>query len=169
VERRLRALASVVDGPVVPLYAAHAAALCMQNGESLNSIASSFESLGATLLAAEAATEAAVAYRSAGREEAARASAIRASALADQCEGARTPALLLLDQPPRLTPREREIAGLVAAGWSNRAIADQLVVSVRTVANHLQHVYDKLGVRSRREVGPLIGAVKAGKARPPSE
>jgi DNA-binding NarL/FixJ family response regulator len=166
---RLCALANVVDGPVVPLYAAHATALSAQDGAALDAVATSFEAIGATLLAAEAAAEAAVAHRAAGREQAARVSAVRSSAFSDRCERAQTPALQLLGQPPQLTPREREIAGLVAAGWSNRAIAEQLVVSVRTVDNHVQHVYDKLGVSSRRELGPLVGLGSGSKRSFPSE
>jgi DNA-binding CsgD family transcriptional regulator len=48
-----------------------------------------------------------------------------------------------------LTPSERSVAHLAAAGRSNREIADQLVLSVRTVESHLGSVYRKLGVRSR--------------------
>jgi DNA-binding CsgD family transcriptional regulator len=51
-----------------------------------------------------------------------------------------------------LTRREREVAGLAAQGRTNRDIADELVVSVRTVENHLQRVYAKLGVGSRDEL-----------------
>jgi DNA-binding NarL/FixJ family response regulator len=51
-----------------------------------------------------------------------------------------------------LTPREREISELVAAGKTNREIADSLVVSVRTVDFHLRNVFKKLGVRSRTEL-----------------
>ena len=54
---------------------------------------------------------------------------------------------------PDLTQREREIAELAAGGSSNREIAERLFVSVRTVENHLQHVYDKLGISGRRELG----------------
>ena len=116
--------------------------------------------MGAMLLAAEAATKAADAHRATGRKDAARAFAARASALARRCEGASTPALRLLDQPPELTQREHKVAGLAAAGQSNRAIADQLILSVRTVDNHLQHVFDKLGVHSRHALARLL--------RPPS-
>jgi len=49
----------------------------------------------------------------------------------------------------RLTPREREIAALVAIGESNRAIGVRLGVADQTVKNHLQHVYRKLGVKNR--------------------
>jgi DNA-binding CsgD family transcriptional regulator len=59
-----------------------------------------------------------------------------------------------------LTRREHEVAGLAAQGRSNREIADQLVVSVRTVENHLQRVYAKLGVSSRDELGATLGPLR---------
>ena len=48
-----------------------------------------------------------------------------------------------------LTPRELEILEHVAAGRTDREIATALYVSPRTVHKHLQHVYEKLGVRTR--------------------
>lgn len=48
-----------------------------------------------------------------------------------------------------LTPRELEVLRLVAAGKTNRAIADDLVISEKTVARHLSNIFDKLGVSSR--------------------
>jgi DNA-binding CsgD family transcriptional regulator len=48
-----------------------------------------------------------------------------------------------------LTPREREVMTCVAEGLSNGAIANALVVERSTVRKHLEHVYEKLGVRSR--------------------
>ena len=51
-----------------------------------------------------------------------------------------------------LTPREREIAALAAAGATSKEIAAQLFLSSRTVDNHLQSVYTKLGVSGRQEL-----------------
>ncbi len=51
-----------------------------------------------------------------------------------------------------LTSREREIAELVAAGRTNREVAEQLVLSTRTIEAHLRNIYGKLGVRSRVEL-----------------
>jgi len=51
--------------------------------------------------------------------------------------------------PSQLTAREREIAGLVAAGLSNRQIAEKLFISRRTVDAHLEHIFSKLGITSR--------------------
>jgi predicted ATPase/DNA-binding CsgD family transcriptional regulator len=48
-----------------------------------------------------------------------------------------------------LTGRERQIAGLVARGLSNREIAARLVISQRTVDAHLNHIFGKIGVSSR--------------------
>jgi DNA-binding CsgD family transcriptional regulator len=82
------------------------------------------------------------------------------------CEGAHTPALDLLIHPPDLTPREQEIAGLAARGLSSRAIAERLVISVRTVDNALQHVYGKLGLTSRAEPRVALGRDSA-REQPP--
>lgn len=60
-----------------------------------------------------------------------------------------------------LTAREREVAVLAAAGRSNRAIATQMFVSVRTVEGHLYQVYSKLNVSSRAELADLIPAESA--------
>ena len=49
----------------------------------------------------------------------------------------------------RLTPREREVAGLVAEGLSNSAIAHRLTLSERTVENHVSRALYKLDLRSR--------------------
>jgi DNA-binding CsgD family transcriptional regulator len=57
-----------------------------------------------------------------------------------------------------LTPREREIADLVAAGRTNREVADQLVLSTRTIEAHLRNIYATLGVRSRVELARAIEA-----------
>lgn len=51
-----------------------------------------------------------------------------------------------------LTPQELAVARLVAEGRRNQEIADELVLSVKTVGYHLGHVYTKLGIRSRTEL-----------------
>ncbi|XVU29136.1 LuxR C-terminal-related transcriptional regulator [Actinoplanes sp. CA-054009] len=51
-----------------------------------------------------------------------------------------------------LTTQERQVAELAAQGMSNRAIADRLFISARTVSTHLSRVYRKFGVRSRRQL-----------------
>ncbi len=59
----------------------------------------------------------------------------------------------------RLTPRELDVLRLLAAGYSDRAIADQLFLSVRTVEAHVSRTLAKLGVKSRTAaVGAAIAA-----------
>ena len=58
--------------------------------------------------------------------------------------------------PGPLTAREREIADLVAAGRTNREVAEQLVLSAKTIEAHLRNIYAKLGVRSRVELARTV-------------
>ena len=51
-----------------------------------------------------------------------------------------------------LTPQELAVARLVVSGMTNREVAEQLMVSAKTVEFHLSHVYTKLGVRTRSEL-----------------
>ncbi|MFJ6179552.1 AAA family ATPase [Streptomyces sp. NPDC092295] len=55
-----------------------------------------------------------------------------------------------------LSERERNIAGLVARGWTNREIAAEQYLSVKTVEYHLANVYAKLGVADRRRLRDLV-------------
>jgi DNA-binding NarL/FixJ family response regulator len=57
---------------------------------------------------------------------------------------------------PSLTNREKQILALVVMGFSNREIADRLVVSESTVKSHLFSAFRRLGVRTRREAISLI-------------
>jgi DNA-binding CsgD family transcriptional regulator len=54
--------------------------------------------------------------------------------------------------PATLTPQEQAVARLVAVGMSNRQVAGELFISVKTVQFHLTHIYTKLGVSSRAEL-----------------
>ena len=55
-----------------------------------------------------------------------------------------------------MTAREREIAALVAAGLSNREIAERLTVSVRTVEGHIYRACIKLDVADRDELAKIV-------------
>ena len=83
------------------------------------------------------------------------AAARRAGELAAACGDIRTPGMSLAGDSDGLTRREREVASMAASGASSREIAARLVLSVRTVDNHLQNVYSKLGVTSRDELAAI--------------
>jgi len=61
-------------------------------------------------------------------------------------------------QPGQLTRRERDVAALVARGQSNGQIAASLVISVRTVETHVQHIMDKLGCSTRAQIAAWSAA-----------
>jgi DNA-binding CsgD family transcriptional regulator len=58
-----------------------------------------------------------------------------------------------LEGPDALTPRQRQICELAAAGKGNRAIAQELFLSIKTVETHLAAGYRKLGVNARADLG----------------
>nr|WP_281367450.1 helix-turn-helix transcriptional regulator [Nocardioides kongjuensis] len=61
-----------------------------------------------------------------------------------------------------LTRREMEVASLVAAGLTNRSIAAQLFISVRTVEKHVDHILGKLDLANRVQLAALIGRAADG-------
>ncbi len=61
---------------------------------------------------------------------------------------------------PDLTEREREVLSLIAQGYTNQAIAEKLVISPKTVRNHISSIFSKLQVTSRLEA--ILRAKDAG-------
>jgi DNA-binding NarL/FixJ family response regulator len=61
------------------------------------------------------------------------------------------------DEAP-LTPRELQVARLIAGGHSNKEIAAELVISQRTAENHVEHILTKLGFTSRAQVAAWVAA-----------
>jgi DNA-binding CsgD family transcriptional regulator len=153
----MTAVASACDGELVPAEAAHVAALGARDAGALEAVATRFGALGAARFGAEAAHAAASLWRAAGDErglarnqrlEAELRARCQPAAFADGGGAGRSPSVL--------TPREAEIAALAAEGLASREIARLLGVSVRTVDNHLQHVYVKLGVSNRVALAQAI-------------
>jgi len=153
---RLVEVATATGGQLATVIAAHAEAVRGRDAAGIAAAAQRFEEIGALLSAADAAAQAAVAFE--GRDDRRRSvqAAGAANRLAAECGGIRTPALDLAAHPLPLTVREREIANLVAAGLSNRDIADRLTVSVRTVEGHLYRACIKLDISDREELAALI-------------
>jgi DNA-binding CsgD family transcriptional regulator/tetratricopeptide (TPR) repeat protein len=158
---RLRELESIVDGPRVGLAARFAVALCDGDAAELSSVSTEFELMGDLVAAVDAAAYAALAYRSQDLRGSALICSARGDALAEQCGGASTPALRRATEPLPLTDREAEIVMMIGEGLSNRAIAERLTVSVRTVESHIYRAMSKTGTTSRDELAALIPSHRA--------
>lgn len=154
---RLSQLSPEVQGAWQELRVAHLTALAAGDGPSLDLVAGGFAATGADLMAAEAAAEAVRAHRRNGDQRAATRSALTADECAARCEGGRTPAMTITDTVEPLTDREREIALLAAGGLPSKQIAERLTVSRRTVDNHLQRVFSKLGISRRSDLAEALG------------
>jgi DNA-binding CsgD family transcriptional regulator len=101
----------------------------------------------------EAAVSAARQFVAAGREDSARRAATRARELFAPDQGAEFPAIDGLGVvATELTRREAQIAGLAARRLSNAEIADQLVLSVRTVETYVYRAMQKGGAAHRHEL-----------------
>ena len=61
-----------------------------------------------------------------------------------------------LEGAAALTPRQRQVCELAAAGKSNREIAQELFLSIKTVETHLAAGYGKLGVNRRSDLGATL-------------
>ena len=158
---RRQLIALEVEGKLATACRAHASALLAGDGEGLDRAALTFSSLGIRLYAAEVSVSAAAEHLRSGNPERAAVSSEHARSQLDSSEPVVTP---LLQFAPRmaveLSPREREVSRMASSGLSDRAIADCLHLSVRTVESHLASAYSKLGLEGRRDLtavfaGPL--------------
>jgi DNA-binding CsgD family transcriptional regulator len=153
---RLRELEAIVEGPRVGLAARFAEALRDGEAAELASVSEEFERMGDLVAAVDAAAHAALAYRRQDRRGSALGCSTRAEALAELCGGAGTPALRQATEPLPLTDREREIVMLIGEGLSNRAVAERLTLSQRTVESHIYRAMVKTGTTSRDELAALL-------------
>ncbi|WP_326555250.1 LuxR C-terminal-related transcriptional regulator [Micromonospora sp. NBC_01813] len=152
---RLAELSDLVEGPLPALILRQARGTTTGPYGELLRAANGFAELGLHLFAAEAAAMAVHRLRVARSSLVGQTNLLLGELLA-RCADVRTPALLA--GQPNLTDREHQVAQLAAAGVASRDIADQLFLSIRTVENHLQRAYGKLGVTGRTE---LAGALRA--------
>ncbi len=156
---RLAELAETVDGPRVALVARWATAVAdPHGGAALLSVSHDLEAMGDRIAAADAAAHASIAFRRAHRNGAALTASAHAARLAAEC-GAVTPATRAAATPVPLSDREREIATLVAAGLTNKQIADRLTLSVRTVEGHIYRCSTRLGLTDRSELAHLMSEI----------
>jgi DNA-binding NarL/FixJ family response regulator len=161
---RLLALARVIDCRAARVAAAHARALAVGDSAALLAVSADLAAAERFLFAADAAAHAAVLAREGGRLGDAAAAAARAAELAALCDGARTPALLAAGCPLPLRDRERQIALLAGEGLTNRAIADRLQLSVRTVESHVYRACTRLGLADRAALVAAVRPVPRGRS-----
>jgi DNA-binding CsgD family transcriptional regulator/tetratricopeptide (TPR) repeat protein len=143
------------EGPVVAAFALHARARSTGDLDGLLEAADAFQTCGWLLHAAECAAGASSVAAADGLRVRERSAAQRSATLLAACGPAVTPMLDNLGGRRALgtlTVREQEVALLAASGMSKREIADVLFLSVRTIGNHINHVYAKLGIGSREEL-----------------
>jgi DNA-binding NarL/FixJ family response regulator len=149
----LDTLAGRCDARLVAAYSEHAAALAARDGSALAQAAETMAVIGALRYGMEAAVQAAETFLAAGREDSARRAVARAREFHAPGQGAEFPAIDGLDAiATGLTRREEQVAALAARGLSNAEIADQLVLSVRTVETHVYRAMQKRGVAARHEL-----------------
>lgn len=153
---RLTALAATTDAPHIDLYARQAHALDTRDAPAMERVCAALDTAGMRLHAAEAAAQTARLWSVDGNTIRAQQAADRCHQLTQHCEGVMTPAVLAC-RTPGLTDRERHIARLAATGQSSRHIATQLGITPRTVDNHLYRVYNKTGIKNRKDLQELVG------------
>jgi DNA-binding CsgD family transcriptional regulator len=141
--------------------AAHAESLLSGDGEGLLAASDAYQAIGDRCTAADAAAQAAVAFTGAQSRSRGLYAASVSGQLARDCGGLCTPATRSPASPEPLTPRQREIAEMVAAGLSYKEIADRLGTSVRTIEGHILRACQRTGATSR---GDLARIMRAGGA-----
>jgi DNA-binding NarL/FixJ family response regulator len=153
---RIGEIAERTDSDLVGARAEHVRAVADGRAEPMLIAATALEYSGLLLAAAEALCCASMRFERDGERRRSRAIMVDARQLIARLDGARTPGLAPAAAVVELTSREREIAVLAAQGQSSKDIAARLVLSARTVDNHLQRVYDKLGVNSRQALADAL-------------
>ncbi len=152
----LERLAPRVDGEFMEARLAHARAAHRGDIELATLAADRFEAMGARCLAAEAAALERQLAEAQGLRRRASAAGGRVELLLGRCEGSQLPWRSRSGAVDRLSDRERQVALLAAQEMSSKDIAERLFLSARTVDNHLQRVYNKLGVAGRGELAARL-------------
>jgi DNA-binding NarL/FixJ family response regulator len=156
-DRMSTLVATTPAGPVAAVLEHHARAAAAEDAPRLFAVARQFFARDYLTFAAEAAASAVRLFR-AGRDPRASDASTLLGDVLERCDTLNTPALRSVQAS--LTSRERQVAELAADGVKSRDIAERLYLSPRTVENHLQRVYAKLGVNSRTELAPALRSLR---------
>ncbi len=152
----LERLRNMVDGSFMEARLSFAGAALYEDADLAANAADQFDAIGANLLSAEASLLEGRLALSAGLRRRASTADARAARALEKCDGANVAWIPRSAESSQLSDREREVALLAAQNLTSREIAERLFVSVRTVDNHLQQVYVKLGVKRRTELAPHL-------------
>jgi DNA-binding CsgD family transcriptional regulator len=161
---RLAELATLVEGPRAVLAARWAGARGHDDGDALLAVAEELHSMGDPVAAADATAHAALCFARAQRQGPALAAASRAARIVAD-HGAVTPATQATARPLELSPREYDIAALVADGLTNKQIAKALTLSTRTVEGHIFRIRTRLGLPNRGELAQVIAEATGRRGR----
>jgi Bacterial regulatory proteins, luxR family len=142
---QLKAISERCDASLVAATAGHATHLAARDPRALLETVDLFERVGAPVYGCEAAADAAKLFLSIGRQDSARRAAARRRELFVEGQGKPIPPVPGLDGEVELTRREAQLLELASRGLTHRQIAEQLVLSIRTVESHLYRVRQKLG------------------------
>ncbi|WP_086149480.1 LuxR C-terminal-related transcriptional regulator [Cellulosimicrobium sp. KWT-B] len=154
--RRVAEHAAAAQGTLLPALGRYVAAAADRSPEALLAAADDLRARGLVLHGTQAHATAVRLLRDDGRTALATDEAHRLHALvatAGEELGLLVPPVAPVDT---LSPREREVARLVARGLSNKDVARELVLSDRTVDNHVYRIFRKLGITSRDQLPSVL-------------
>lgn len=149
---RATELAAGCQGRLGPVATGFVESVVTGDPDRLRVAAGELEEIGLDLVGAETALMAAVNFEQEGQGGSALEARQFATGLLERCGPVETRIVTIYgaDAPlARLTSREQEVARLVGTGLTNREVADRLHISERTVDNHVQHIFTKLGINDR--------------------
>ncbi len=150
---QLTGYADRCDSRMAAAHAAHTRAAAARDGDRLMAASDELAAIGTLVYAMEAAADAANVFLAGGRNDSARRAAARARELHVPGQGTVAPIIDGLGSDAiGLTVREAQIVERVRRGLSNTEIADQLVLSVRTVETYVYRAMQKRGVSNRRDL-----------------
>ncbi len=151
-------MAETCDFVLARTYAQHASAAAIHDATALEQAAKAYDEHGLTWLAAETA---AAALASAENDAPVAGWALQARRLVGQVSDQEPVSVpgwwgSAAERVAPLTAREREIAEAVMRGATSSQVAEQFSLSRRTVENHLQHIFRKLGISRREELAAYL-------------
>lgn len=156
VAARVAAAGATSQGAVLPLLGRYVAALASGRPDRAAEVAPALDAAGLRVHAVRAHARAASLAALRGDPATAQSELAAADAVVARAGGDLDGAVDAVGPVSGLSSRELEIARLVAAGSSNRQVAQALGVSVRTIDNHLYRIYRKVGVSDRESLARRI-------------